>query len=84
MTSRQETQPEPVKEHPGNSPETIPDDGFLSYYRDGMENVGGLKVKWKIRVVTGPEATRPGARQAQAIKELLQWATQYMQRQART
>ncbi len=56
----------------------------MGYYRDGMENVGGLKVKWKIRVVTGPKATRLDTRQAQAIKELLQWATQYFQRQART
>jgi hypothetical protein len=45
-----------------------------------MENVGGLKVKWKIRVVSGPEAVRLDARQNQAIKELLAWASQHQPR----
>ena len=45
-----------------------------------MENTGGLKVKWKIRVVTGPEAARLDARQAAAIRELLIWATQQQRR----
>jgi hypothetical protein len=45
-----------------------------------MESTGGLKVKWKIRVATGPEAARPDARQAAAIRELLIWATQQQQR----
>ena len=40
-----------------------------------MENTGGLKVKWKIRVVTGPDAAAVDARQAEAIREILQWAT---------
>ena len=52
----------------------------MSYYRDDMENAGGLKVKWKIRVATGPEAARLDARQAAAIRELLIWATQHQHR----
>ncbi|HEX9353535.1 MAG TPA: hypothetical protein VF933_06930, partial [Streptosporangiaceae bacterium] len=59
-----------AEEHAGNPAIAIPDDGFLSYYRDDMENAGGLKVKWKIRVATGPEAARLDARQAAAIREL--------------
>src|SRR6266536_3159052 len=35
-----------AEEHAGNPAIAIPDDGFLSYYRDDMENAGGLKVKW--------------------------------------
>ena len=76
MESGQEDQPEIAEEQVGNSPVTIPDDAYLSYYRDDMENAGGLKVKWKIRVATGPEAARLDARQAAAIRELLIWATQ--------
>ncbi|MGH3273744.1 MAG: hypothetical protein ACRDNZ_05380 [Streptosporangiaceae bacterium] len=64
------------EEHAGNSLSAIPDDAYLSYYRDDMENTGGLKVKWKIRVAAGPEAARLDARQTQAIRELLIWATQ--------
>ena len=45
-----------------------------------MGNAGGLKVKWKIRVATGPEAARLDARQAAAIRELLIWATQQQHR----
>jgi hypothetical protein len=72
--------PDGGKEHGGNSPPAIPGDGYLSYYRDGIENTGGLKVKWKIRVVRGPEAARLDARQTRAIRELLQWATQVQHR----
>ena len=68
------------EEQAGNSPVTIPEDAYLSYYRDDMENAGGLKVKWKIRVAAGPEAARLDARQAAAIRELLIWATQQQRR----
>ena len=37
-----------------------------------MGNVGGLKVKWTIRVGTGPAARRD-ARKAEAIREALEW-----------
>jgi hypothetical protein len=80
MTSVQENNPGNSEEQASNSPLTIPGDGHLSYYRDGIGNVGGLKVKWKIRVVTGPEAARLDARQTRAIRELLQWATQHQRR----
>jgi hypothetical protein len=32
-----------------------------------------MKVRWKIRVTTGPEAARADTRQAEAIKEALTW-----------
>lgn len=80
MTSAYESGSGNTGEQDSNSLAHIPGDDYLSYYRDGMENVGGLKVKWKIRVVTGPEATRLDARQARAIRELLQWATRHQRR----
>jgi hypothetical protein len=42
-----------------------------------MENVGGLKIKWTVRVVDGPDAAQVDVRQAEAIKEILQWAHQH-------
>ena len=36
-------------------------------------------VRWKITVATGTEAKRWDQRQAEAIKELLEWATQHYQ-----
>jgi hypothetical protein len=38
-----------------------------------MGNVGGLKVKWTVRVISGPAAARWDARQAEAIREALEW-----------
>ena len=80
MESNQEGQSINQGKRAGNSPVAIPDEAYLSYYRDDMENAGGLKVKWKIRVATGPEAARLDARQAAAIRELLIWATQHQDR----
>ena len=76
-------QPEPGngrekgKEHAGNSPGNGPESAIYSYNMDDSKTPGGLKVRWKIRVVTGPEAARLDARQAEAIKELLPWARQH-------
>ena len=44
---------------------------------DDSKTPGGLKVRWKIRVVSGPAAARYDARLNQAITELLQWASQH-------
>jgi hypothetical protein len=65
------------EEHTGNSPADITRGAIYSYYRDGMENAGGLKVKWAVRVVTGPDAAAVDARQAEAIREILQWAQRH-------
>jgi len=59
MEPGREGQPGITEERADNSPMTIPGNTYMSYYRDDMENAGGLKVKWKIRV-----ATRPGSRPA--------------------
>jgi len=44
---------------------------------------GGLKARYKIRVVTGPEAGRYDARQAEAIREILLWARRHPDRLTR-
>ena len=46
--------------------------------RSFVDRVGA--VRWKIRVVTGAEAARTDARQAEAIRELLTWAQRYTRR----
>jgi hypothetical protein len=61
-------------EHAGNSLDAIPNGTIYSYNLDDSKTPGGIKVRWKIRVATGPEAARYDARQAEAIKELLTWA----------
>ena len=61
-------------------PLIIPNGTIYSYNLDDSKTPGGLKVRWKIRVATGPEAGRWDARQADAIKELLTWASQQQHR----
>jgi hypothetical protein len=68
------------EEHSGNSPVTIPESTIYSYNMDDSKTPGGLKVRWKVRVVTGPDAARYDARQNQAIRELLQWASRHQHR----
>jgi hypothetical protein len=65
------------KEQPSNSPETIPGETIYMYNLDETQTPGGLKVRWKVRVITGPAAARWDARQNQAIMELLQWASRH-------
>jgi len=66
---------ESAKEHGRNSPDAIPESTIYSYNLDDTKTPGGLKVRWKVRVVTGPAAARYDARQNAAIMELLQWAS---------
>ena len=77
MDTTPHNDPDSGKEQASNSPADIPHVAIYSYYRDGMENVGGLKVKWTVQVVDGPDAAQVDARQAKAIKEILEWAHQH-------
>ena len=61
------------EEHAGNSSVNIPGGTIYAYNLDDTKTPGGIKVRWKIRVVSGPEAARYDARQAQAIMEALRW-----------
>jgi hypothetical protein len=72
-----ENDTEPVQENPYDWLNSIPNGTIYSYNMDDNKTPGGLKVRWKIRAATGAEGARWDARQAQAIKELLQWAQRH-------
>ena len=57
--------------------EAIPNGTIFAYNLDEKNTPGGMKVRWKFRVVTGPEAARVDARQAEAIKEALEWVVRH-------
>jgi hypothetical protein len=67
------------KEHPSNSWDSIPESTSYASNLDDTKTPGGLKVRWKVRVVTGPAARYDG-RQNQAIRELLQRASRHQRR----
>jgi len=71
------------EKHAGNSPIFIPESTVYAYNLDDSKTPGGIKVRWKIRVVDGPAAARYDARQAQAIMEALRWTHRHS-RQLRT
>ena len=60
-----------------------PDERVISYNLRKGERPGGMKVRFKIRVETGRKAAALNAQQAEAIRELLQWASQHHKPQAR-
>jgi hypothetical protein len=55
---------------------SIPEPGIVAYNLREGERPDGLKVRFKITIATGPEARELDARQAEAIRRLLQWAQQ--------
>jgi hypothetical protein len=61
----------------GNSPGITNGARIISYNLTEDERPGGMKVRFKIRVETGRKAAALNAQQAEAIKELLQWARQH-------
>jgi hypothetical protein len=74
------TDPENVsdqEEHDSNSPGIINGPCIISYNLKEGERPGGMKVRFKIRVETGKKAAALNAQQAEAIKELLEWARQH-------
>ena len=63
-----------------NSPGIVEGPRIISYNLNEDERPGGMKVRFKIRVETGRKAAALNAQQAEAIKELLQWARQHKPR----
>jgi hypothetical protein len=53
---------------------------IISYNLREEERPGGMKVRFKVRVETGKKAAALNAQQAEAIKELLEWARQHRTR----
>jgi hypothetical protein len=69
--------PSDQEKHGSNSPGIMTGARIISYNLNEDERPGGMKVRFKIRVETGRKAAALNAQQAEAIKELLQWARQH-------
>jgi hypothetical protein len=80
MSAVPENGREESEAHADNSPADIPDSAIYAYNIDDSKTPGGLKVRWKVRVITGPAAAAYDARQNAAIRELLSWACQQQRR----
>ena len=65
------------KEHDSNSPGMVNGPRIISYNLREDERPGGTKVRFKVRIETGRKAAALNAQQAEAIKELLEWARQH-------
>jgi len=65
------------KEHDSNSPGMVNGPRIISYNLREDERPGGTKGRFKIRIETGRKAAALNAQQAEAIKELLEWARQH-------
>ncbi len=53
---------------------------IISYNLDEAERPAGLKVRFKIKILTGKQAALADERQAEAIRGLLQWVTEHRNR----
>lgn len=78
MTALPEKPPEPGKENASEPVKAIPNGTIYAYNLDDSETPGGLKVRFKVRVVTGPEADRHEARLNQALIGALQWTRRHL------
>ena len=62
------------------NPDGIIDSGrVISYNLIEGERPGGMKVRYKIQIVSGPRAKEIDARQAQVIREVLEWSLKHRQ-----
>jgi hypothetical protein len=55
---------------------------IISYNLNEGERPGGLKIRFKVRLLGGKPARALDARQAEAIREFLKWASQQEQPQS--
>ena len=56
---------------------TIDSGRVISYNLSEGERPGGMKVRYKIQIVSGPRAKEIDARQAQVIREVLEWSLKH-------
>ena len=68
------------QEQADHQPIDIDVDRIISYNVGEKERPGGIKVRYKIRVVTGPRAKALEQAQAQVIREVLEWSQQHRER----
>jgi hypothetical protein len=74
---------EPPEKQPDNATPPIPESGIIAYNLGEGERPGGMKVRYKIKIETGPKALELDEQQAEIIWELLRWARQYRAGQER-
>ena len=70
---------EEAEEQASNSPQAVKGPSIISYNLRREERPGGMKVRYKIKIATGRKARELDERQAEVIRELLQWARQHRQ-----
>jgi hypothetical protein len=66
-------------EYPDNVSGIMDGPRIISYNLSEDKRPGGIKVRYKIRIVTGPRAKQIDARQAAVIREVLEWSRQHRQ-----
>jgi hypothetical protein len=59
----------------------IDSERVISYNLSEGERPGGMKVRYKIKIVSGPRAKEIDARQARVIREVLEWSRQHRQQE---
>jgi hypothetical protein len=64
---------EPPEKTTDNAGNVIPETGIIAYNIREGERPGGIKIRWKWRIVTGRKAEALEARQAEVIRRILQW-----------
>ena len=67
------------QEQPDSLAIDIDGDRIISYNIGEKERPGGIKVRYKLRVVSGPRAKALEAAQAQVIREVLEWSRAHRQ-----
>jgi hypothetical protein len=81
MSDRPEPGKEESEKQQGNSGGMVKGPCIISYNLTEQQRPGGLKVRFKVRVETGKKAAAIDVRQAEAIRELLQWSREHRTRQ---
>ena len=76
MPQEEIVQPSDQEKQTGNSSMIIDGARIISYNFSEGERPGGMKVRAKIRIVSGKQADAVNAAQAEAIRELLIWVRQ--------
>jgi hypothetical protein len=61
----------------GNPGGIIDSGRVISYNLSERERPGGMKVRYKIQIVSGLRAKEIDARQAQVIREVLEWSLKH-------
>ena len=74
---------EPPEKQADNSTPIIPESGIIAYNLRERERPGGMKVRYKIKIVTGTKARELDEQHAEIIWELLRWARRYRASQGR-